>query len=320
MADKKTTVAFLGPWGSYSHQAISLLFPDASAVALLPAASIPRCLDQLDSTDYVLVPIENSSFGVVIQALDKFIHFPLLHSSFLTTYQISLSKYLVIHHCLLSSATNLSDIVRVYSHPQGLGQVSNWLDKHLPNAERKSVDSTSKAAELCRADPQGAAVCSEICKDIYGLNVLAKNIEDASIKDGSNSSTNTTRFFLLSKTINYRPPNTTQETLPFLTFLSITVNQQQPGALCDALAILKQKNLNLTKIDSRPSGRRKWHYIFFLELEGHFNDTNVHMAIVELQKICFEVKVFGSYQKVAEEFPDFEADSAVIDNGGVVIA
>lgn len=197
---------------------------------------------------------------------------------------VSREAYLDVHHCLLSPAKSLSDITRIYSHPQAFGQCERYLNTHLKGVERIDVSSTSKAAQIAATDARSAAIASKIAADVPGLRIMAANIEDA--RD------NTTRFFVLSAT----EKTGVREDGADKTLLSFTIDHELPGALCDGLRVFKEYGLNLTSIVSRPSRLVKWNYIFFVEFEGHSETENSKKALKELGKYCSGLKVLGSYR------------------------
>lgn len=172
------------------------------------------------------------------------------------------------------------------------------MSTHLPNAKCIPVKSTAEAAEQAAAEQGAAAVCSEICASLYGLDVLAQDIEDNAGKErhsrdvqlslNENTIANTTRFLLIGTSSD----NATNDDH---TLIHFTVDHRQPGALCDGLKVFKDHGLNLFKIDSRPSGQRPWHYVFMVECSGHHQNQPVQDALKELEKFCLDVVVLGSF-------------------------
>eukprot|EP00842_Homolaphlyctis_polyrhiza_P004080 jgi/Hompol1/4673/HPOL_003829-RA len=274
---KDTTIAYLGPRGSNTYQSAYEKFGDS--LTYIEQPTISKIFDAVatKSCTYGLVPFENSSNGTVDQTLDCFVS--ARHGSPIV---IRGETYLTVHHCLLSN-TAKDKIKRIYSHPQALAQCSKWLDAHLPYAERLTATSTSRAAEIASHESGAAAICSIVCADIYDINVIERDIE--------NQTDNVTRFFILGNALD--APTGKDRTL-----LQFTVDHRQPGALCDALNVMKQRSINLTKIDSRPSGLRAWHYVFFVECEGHAELPNVKEAIADLNTFCLDVRVLGSYMSL----------------------
>ncbi|KAI8823106.1 Prephenate dehydratase-domain-containing protein [Fimicolochytrium jonesii] len=272
---KETTIAFLGPRGTYSHQAAFERFGDSCQY--VEQETIKDVFDAVagGSVTYGVVPFENSRFGSVQPTLDVFCALPG------GKVQIRAEHYLAVHHVLLRNKdTTRGQIRKIYSHAQGFGQCQTFLNQHMRGVERVNVSSTAKAAELASREHGAAAICSLGCASIYGLDVEEKNIEDAA--------DNTTRFFILGNASDM--PSGNDRTLVFF-----TVDHRQPGALCDALNTLKTRNINLTKIDSRPSGQRPWHYFFFLELTGHMADEQVKAALADMNAFCLDITMLGSY-------------------------
>lgn len=230
---------------------------------------------------YGVVPFENSTNGSVVLTLDLFCD----RHSFFPRVFVCGEAYLDVHHCLLSPASSLADITRLYSHPQAFGQCEVYLNAHLKGVERIDVSSTSKAAQIAASDPHSAAIASKAAADVPGLRILASDIED--------SHDNTTRFFVLSATERtpVMPLGGKEKTL-----LSFTIDHQLPGALCDGLRVFKEFGLNLTSIVSRPSRVVKWNYIFFVEFKGHSETENVRAALKALGVYCPELRVLGSYR------------------------
>ncbi|EIE83471.1 hypothetical protein G6F46_003674 [Rhizopus delemar] len=267
---KDISIAYLGPSGTFSHQAAYNRFGDS--VAYVPQKQISDVFDAVEKgqTTYGIIPFENSTFGTVVETLDRFIS---------STVRVRAETYLTVHQCLLSNS-KLDKITKVYSHPQGLGQTQKWLSAHIPNARRITVKSTAEAAEKAALETGAAAVCSEICAELYGLETIESNIEDGSA--------NKTRFLIIG-TASDSP---TQDDHTLITF---TVDHRQPGALCDGLKVFKDYGLNLFKIDSRPSGQRPWHYVFFVECSGHFENEDMKSAIKDLDNYCLDVVVLGSF-------------------------
>ncbi|KAI8910965.1 Prephenate dehydratase-domain-containing protein [Gorgonomyces haynaldii] len=266
-------VAFLGPKGTYSYEAAYKEFKDSTEyVAGSTIAQVFGLLIE-QKVDYCVIPFENSTFGTVQQTLDKLVQGPEL--------KICRETYLPIHHTLLSKS-KMESIKKIYSHQEALGQCSQWLDKHMPHADRLEVGSTAKAAQMASTDTEAAAIASEICASLFHLNVLEREIE--------NLANNTTRFLVFGTA-------DTEPTTHDKTLLMFTVDHSKPGALCDALAVMKDFGINLTKIDSRPSGMHLWHYMFFFEFEGHLKDPKIAQAISRLHHLCTQLRVWGSFEK-----------------------
>ncbi|KAG0225982.1 hypothetical protein BGW42_003970 [Actinomortierella wolfii] len=268
---KDVMVAYLGPVGSFTHDASIKRFGDS--VQYASQGSIGDVFDAVERgrCQYGVVPFENSIAGSVVMTLDKFIK---------SKVKIRAETYLPVHHYLLSNSS-LENIRRVYSHPVALAQCQNFLNNKLKGIELVPCSSTSEAAQLASKEKYAAAVCSRVCADIYGLDILHENIED--------QQDNTTRFFIISDA--WDAPTESDKTL-----LMFTVDHRLPGALCDALKVFKDHSLNLTKIDSRPSLIQQWHYVFFVECADVHGDSEVMSSVItELNKYCLDVKIVGTY-------------------------
>ncbi|CAI2180046.1 12747_t:CDS:10 [Funneliformis geosporum] len=260
---KDVSIAYFGPEGSYTHQVAIEKFGDS--VSYSPQSTINDVFDSVEKglVTYGIVPFENSTFGSVIATLDRFIT---------CKTQIFAETYF-----------------QVYSHPQGFGQCQKYLDTHLKGVQRVDAMSTSKAAEIAASEPYSAAIASIVCAELYGLNILEKDIQDAKI--------NITRFFILGSSSDI--PSDDDKT-----FILFTVDHRKPEALCDALNSFKSQHVNLIKIDSRPSLQRLWHYVFFIELQGHKEDEEVRNALSKLKECCLDIKILGSYPSQRPEITD----------------
>ncbi len=277
MNDIKTDlpVAYLGPEGTYSHSALLRYF--GSEQAGLPLASIQDAFTSVEvgDCDYAIVPVENSSEGSVTATLDCF-----NKSSLIICGEISLR----IQHFLLGNVeSSKENIKRIVSHQQSLGQCRLWLDQHFPGIERVPVSSNAEAALMASRDPTVAAIASKSAAKIYQLSVLAKDIQD--------SSDNTTRFLVVSKKYQAQAsPNSSDDKTSL-----IVTTYNEPGALFNVLEPLKQFSVNMSKLESRPSGKEAWTYSFYIDLDGHQQDTNLASAIAALKQPKIDVKILGSY-------------------------
>ena len=266
-------VAYLGPQGTYTHQAALQQF--GSSAEFSPATTTAEIFEQVegDGADFGVVPVENSNEGVVSHTLDLFVDSPLT---------ISAEIHVAIHHDLLSVSGVLQQVQAVYSHPQPLAQCRGWLELNLPNVPQHSTHSTAEAAERVRHDPTMAAIASPVCAELYGLEVVHSGIED--------NRDNTTRFLVISKTA----PRPSRRDITSLLF---SIKRDQVGALYSALEPFAKHGVNLTRIESRPTKVRAWEYVFFCDFEGHSDDEDVASAIDELRPRCDFVKVLGSYPR-----------------------
>ncbi len=265
-------IAFLGPEGTFTQSAALKHF--GHSVTTLPVNSISDVFQEVeaDNSHYGVVPVENSTEGVVSHTLDMFLNSPL---------QICGEVTLRIHHNLLSPTTGLESVQRVYSHQQSLAQCRSWLDRHLPGAECISVGSNAEAARLAKDDPQSAAIAGETAAEIYQLAVLARNIED---EQG-----NTTRFLIIGKQM-VSPSGDDKTSLLMST-------KNEAGGLYKLLEPLATHGVGMTRIESRPSRRGMWDYVFFIDLNGHREDAKVVRALTALEKAAGMFKILGSYPK-----------------------
>lgn len=266
------TIAFLGPEGTFTQAAALKHF--GHSVTTLPLATIKEVFREVESgsASYGVVPVENSTEGVINHTLDQFMNSPLC---------ICGEVELRIHHHLLSKAKVLADVRRIYSHRQSLAQCREWLDTHLQNVEQIEVSSNAEAARLAAKENHAAAIAGETAAEIYGLGMLESNIED--------EPDNTTRFLVIGKRAT--PKSGTDKT----SLLISTHNK--PGALHAMLEPFAANAISMTRIESRPSRRAMWDYVFFVDVDGHAEDANVAKALVELNKAASLVKVLGSYPK-----------------------
>ncbi len=268
-------VAFLGPPGTFSQEAVHKHF--GHAVMIEPLGSIGQVFNEVENgnVDYGVVPIENSTEGVISYTLDVFMKSPLKISGEIT---------LRIHQNLMTHPEISGDwkqVKRVYSHQQSLAQCRGWLDANLANAERIPVASNTEAALQAKNDKQAAAIAGATAAEIYGLEIVQSNIEDS--KD------NTTRFLVIGK--QDVPPSGVDKTT-----LMISA-KNRAGALYHLLAPLAQHNLDMTRIESRPSQNANWEYYFFMDINGHVQDEKVAAALKELEQEAELVRVLGSYPK-----------------------
>jgi chorismate mutase/prephenate dehydratase len=271
-------VAFLGPEGTFTHQAVKRHF-GASAPAL-PCGSIAAVFSEVErgAAELGVVPIENSSEGVVSHTLDSFVD---------STLEIHGEVEVVVDHCLVARAgTSESSLERVYSHPQALGQCREWLARNLPRAQLVECSSTADAARRAAEDAAGAAISSELAARLAGLAVLRQSLQDAAH--------NVTRFLVVGRGPS---PLVTPSADPTHDKTSLLlVLGDRPGDLFEALRPLSEAEINLTRIESRPSRRRPWEYVFFLDLEGHRASPRVATALAQLAfgRTC---RILGSYRK-----------------------
>jgi len=265
------TVAYFGPKATFAHQATLFLFGHSASMRAAETIEDVFGLVEKGICRQGVVPIENSYEGSVNKTLDLLYKYELKISS-----EISLR----IRHHLLSRADDIKKIKHLYSHYMAFAQCRAWIRGNLPKTIAiKEVGSTSLAAKLAAEDPESAAVGSSLAAQTYGLNMLQENIED--------HPDNVTRFLSIGKT-DHEPTGRDKSSILF--FLN-----HKPGALYNALGILAKNNINMTRIESRPMKIRNWEYLFFVDIEGHEKDSNVHETISEMEKTCPFVKRLGSY-------------------------
>lgn len=266
-------VAYLGPQGTFTHLAAIRNF--GKKAQYISAESISDCFDKVErqEADYAVVPIENSTEGVINYTLDMFVDSNLKICSEAT---LSISHYL-----LAASNVTLNKIKRIYSNPQVFPQCRIWLSRHLPGVEFIPTTSTAKAAIAAKKDKSGACVGNKILAQVYDLNVIASSIED--------SSSNITRFLIIA---NYDSGVSGKDKSSILFSVKDRV-----GVLHDVLYSFKKYGINLTKIESRPSKKKPWEYYFFIDFEGHRNSIHVQKALAQLEQQCVFVKILGSYPK-----------------------
>ena len=270
--EESLKVAYLGPRATFTHQAAIEHF--GQAVEFIPVQTIKDVFEEItkEKADFGVVPVENTIEGIVNYTLDLLVDYPL---------KITGEVILEISLHLMGINPNLNEIQRVYSHRHALAECREWLMKNLPDAQLIEVESTAKAAEMAKDDYEAAAVASEAAADIYGLHIIERKIDK--------HTHNYTRFLIIGKEIS--PPTGNDKT----TFVFSLKNQV--GALYKTLEPLYKHGINMTKIESRPSKKEAWDYIFFTDIEGHINDKKVKAALDELKESSPFFKILGSYPK-----------------------
>ena len=274
-AQMANPVAYLGPEGSFAQQAQIRAF--GTSVPSLPLRAIGDIFAAVESGEasYGVVPVENSSEGVVSHSLDL-----LAESDLKVVAQVTLS----VEQCLVGQGP-LDQVKKVLSKDIALAQCRGWLSRHVPGAALVETDSTAAAVEIIARDSQGqAAVASATAAESRGVPILARGIQDR--RD------NATRFFVIAKTAN--TVGATDE----VTSVVLTL-KHEPGALQGALAAFSDRGINLIRIESRPSHRRAWEYLFFIDFPGHWDTAAVQAAVTELKGRCEVVKWLGSYPQSA---------------------
>ena len=265
-------IAYLGPEATFTHIAAIKKF--GKSLDYIECSSIADVFTEVERgrADYGVVPIENSTEGAVNHTLDMFIDSDL---------KICSEMYLPIKHNLLSKHSKMSAVKRVYSHEQVFAQCRKWLEDDLPNAKLIPCASTAGAAGLAAVGKGRAAIASEVAADEHKLNLLASSIED--------SAHNITRFLIIGT-------QEVKQTKHDKTSIVFSM-KDKAGALHNVLVPFKKSNINLTKIESRPSKKKAWKYYFFVDMEGHKNSSSVKKALRALRKECLFVKVLGAYPK-----------------------
>jgi len=289
-------IAYLGPQGTFSQAAVHKHF--GHAIGDLPCTTIDEAFRAVETgkADYCVVPVENSTEGAVSRTLDLIVGSPL---------KVGGEVYLPIHQNLLRKLPSpdgrggvagdegaasdpammpqLKGVTRVYGHAQSLGQCQNWLNKHMPNAQRVSVTSNSEGARLAAEDADSVALAGEAAAEIYGLTIIAPRIED--------EPNNTTRFLVLSR--QDAAPSGKDKTALVLSI------PNRPGALVELLKPFAAAGVSLTKLESRPARQGNWEYLFFVDCEGHRQDAKVAAVLSEVSAQAAMLKVLGSYPSSA---------------------
>jgi chorismate mutase/prephenate dehydratase len=265
-------VAFLGPEGTYTHAAVTRHF--GHSIRALPLPDVEDVFREVEagSADFGVVPIENSTEGTVHHTLDMFMTSPL---------KICGEVELAIRHHLMGRMRSLEDVRRVCAHGQALAQCRATLDTILPGIERIAVSSNAEGARRARDELGTAAIASEAAAQIYGLESLVAEIEDRH--------DNTTRFHIVGRAL--LAPSGRDRT----TILMSVADTESPGALYRLLEPLARYGVSLTRIESRPSRQRKWHYVFFADLDGHAADPPLAAALEELARTASLFKLLGAY-------------------------
>jgi chorismate mutase/prephenate dehydratase len=265
-------VAYLGPEGTYTQEAALKHF--GHSVSLRPLAAIDEIFRDVEAggADFGVVPVENSTEGAINHTLDMFIRSPL---------KICGDVEMPIHHQLLARTPEIGALLKVCAHQQALAQCREWLDANVPHAERVAVSSNAEAARIASEDTSVAAIASDAAAEMYGLDILASNIED--------DPSNTTRFLVIGA---HKPGPSGKDK----TSLMVTVHNRA-GALYSLLEPIARHGVSMTKIESRPSRVNKWDYVFFVDVDGHIEDDNVAAAVKELGASASSLKVLGSYPR-----------------------
>jgi chorismate mutase/prephenate dehydratase len=269
-----TRVAYLGPAGTFSELAALGYF--GASLSRVPCDSIDEVFRAATAgaADFGVVPVENSTEGVVARSLDLFLHTPLF---------IIGETSLFVRHNLLRSTESTAGISAVLAHPQAIAQCHGWLNTHLPHAERRPVSSNAEGARLASLDPNFAAIASERAGSEYGLHVVAPAIQD--------DPHNRTRFAIVTHPQRHPVPQASGHDCTSLV-VSVT---NRPGAVHDMLVPLKTHGVSMSRFESRPARSGQWEYYFYIDLVGHPAEPRVAAALAELRQACAFFKVLGTY-------------------------
>ena len=266
-------VAFLGPEGTFTQEAALKHF-GASAISV-PMSAIDEVFREVSAgaCHYGVVPVENSTEGVISHTLDSF-----MESSIKICGEVELRIH---HHFMVGENTNNDNITRVYSHAQSLAQCRLWLNSKYPNIERVAVSSNAEAAKRVQGEWNSAAIAGDMSCELYNLEKLWEKIEDRP--------DNSTRFLIIGR--EAVPPSGDDRTS-----IVVSVNNK-PGALHNLLEPFRRHNVDMTRLESRPSRSSKWSYVFFIDFIGHIDDQAVNLVLQELTDEVADLKILGSYPR-----------------------
>jgi chorismate mutase/prephenate dehydratase len=270
--EKPMEIAFLGPDGTFTQQAVYKHF--GHAVKTIPATTINDIFNcvELNKCQFGVVPVENSTEGVISHTLDRFLTSPL---------KICGEVEIRVHQNLMGQVTSLAEITEIFSHQQSLAQCRQWLARHVPHARLTAVSSNAEAARLTSVNKHTAAIAGIVAAEVYGLTIIEKNIED--------EPNNTTRFIIIGQQASSSTGNDK-------TSLVVSAGNQ-PGALYRVLGPLAELGIGMVNIESRPSRQALWEYIFFIDIEGHGEDENIALALSRVKENVNMFKLLGSYPK-----------------------
>ncbi len=268
--ERRVTVAYLGPSGTFSEQAVYQQF--GHAVESLPCVSIDEVFRSTEAgtADFGVVPVENSSEGAINRTLDLLLQ---------TSLSISGEVSIAVHHSLMSKNGSMDGVARICAHSQALAQCQAWLNQHFPNIERHAVASNAEAARMANEDPTVAAIAGEIAGQKYNLQTIAAHIQD--------DPHNRTRFAVIGR-LNTTPSGRDQTSL-------VLAVPNKAGALYDLLKPIATHGVSMTRFESRPARIGTWEYYFYIDVEGHAADEKVARALDELKQSAAFFKVLGSY-------------------------
>ena len=269
--ERPLRISYLGPQGSFTHTAAIRKF--GQSVEYEAVTDIRGIFDEVAKghCDLGVVPVENSAGGGVVETLDAFVE---------SNVMICAEVYMPIHHNVMAKCS-LDEVEKVYSKPEVFAQCRNWLSRTFKEAKTIPVASTARAAQMAKDEPHVAAIGSEIAAELYGLNVICENVEDIAH--------NITRFLIISKE-DAKPSGDDKTSILFST-------SHKAGALAEVLMVFKNRGVNLSNIESRPSRNRQWDYYFFVDCLGHRTDKKVADCFEEVRQHCLQLSVLGSFPK-----------------------
>lgn len=276
--EARLKIAYLGPENTFTHEAAKRAF--GTSIDLEPQATVAEVFARVErgEAEHGVVPVENSMEGAVTHTLDELMSSPL---------KICGEIYLPISQNLISAEHSIERIRTVCSHPMALAQAASWLRHELPRVEIEEVESTAEAARRAATEKGVAAIGSILAAEAHELSVLARNIQEARA--------NSTRFIVLGK--NWSSPTGKDKTSVVLD----PAGMDRPGMLRDALSAFAEEGINLTRIESRPSRKMAWTYVFFVDFRGHAEDGWTEKALSHLKEWGFRVSVIGAYPEVSPE-------------------
>ncbi|MFH1613333.1 MAG: prephenate dehydratase [bacterium] len=268
--DEQINIAYWGPEGTFTHMAAIKQFGiNSNFVSMKSIKNVFESVAQ-EYVKFGVVPIENSTEGIINYTLDMFVDIDL---------KIWAEIKLEIHQHLLSKFEK-SDIKRIYSQPYAIAQTREWIEKNFNNSQIIEVATTAVATKIASEEEGSAAIGSELASKIYKLNIVSKNIED--------NPNNATRFLIISKEFNKNKTKNNKTSIMVLI-------KDKVGALYEMLKLFADNNINLTKIESRPSKLKQWEYYFFIDFCGYYKEKKIKKVLEELKKNCLLLKILGSY-------------------------
>jgi chorismate mutase/prephenate dehydratase len=272
--ERPLRIGYLGPGGSFSHNAAMLKF--GQSVEYEPLADITSIFEEVSKghCDLGLAPVENTMGGGVIETLDALID---------SDVKVCAEVLMAIHHNLLGNCS-MEQVEKIYSKPEVFAQCRNWLSATFKGTQTIPVASTARAAQLAAEEPNTAAIGSSVASELYGLRIICENIEDIA--------NNVTRFLVISRE-DARPTGEDKTAILFST-------AHKAGALAEVLDIFKRFDINMTNIESRPSRKRQWEYYFFVDFLGHRTEQHIQDGLQESRKHCLQLSILGSFPKATE--------------------